>query len=360
MPATKRRFEPGVIQRLLDEPYRFQFFQAVRMLELWLKRNGVPHDSVVADYLRFKNSVSLGFPPSELEALTPDPKAAGDTAEALLAALHAGTLKHIDITPAFMGFLGGNGVLPAHYTERIAAHLMYERDESPRAFLDVFSNRAVALFYEAWRKYRLEFKYEIAGKDRFLPTLLSLAGFGHSTLHGRLSDAGQGIQDESIGYFAAALRHRPVSAVYMQRVLSEYFGVSMAVEQFIGAWYNVPQMQQTRLGKANATLGSAAMVGERAWQRDLRLRLTIGPLDKRSFDAFLPGGPAAKSLEKMLALFTSLCLEYEIKLISRKQDVHGISLTSDREGGRLGHDVFLTAVAQTHDRADVQYEIHAL
>jgi type VI secretion system protein ImpH len=360
MPATQRRFEPSVIQQLLDEPYRFQFFQAVRLLELWMKRNGIPHGSAVADYLRFKNTVSLNFPPSELEALTVDPKAAGGTAEALLAALQAGTLNHIDITPSFMGFLGSNGVLPAHYTERIAAHLMYERDEAPRAFLDVFSNRSVALFYEAWRKYRLEFKYEISGKDRFLPVLLSLAGFGHSALQGKLNDEGRGVCDQSIGYFAAAVRHRPVSAAYMQRVLSEYFSVPITIEQFVGTWYGVPATQQTRLGEANAILGSLAMVGERVWQRDLRLRLTVGPLDKKNFDEFLPGGAAAKSLEKMLVLFTSVCLEYEINLIFRKQDVRGIRLSSDREGGRLGHDAFLTAVAQENDRADVHYEIHAL
>ncbi len=360
MLAAKRRFEPSVIQRLLDEPYRFQFFQAVRVLELWLKRNGVPHDSAVTDYLRFKNTVSLNFPASELEALVSDPKEVGETVQTLLAALQDNTLNHIGITPAFMGFLGSSGVLPAHYTERIAAHIMYERDEAPRAFLDTFSNRAVALFYEAWRKYRLELKYETAGEDRFLPVLLSLAGLGHSTLHGRLSDAGQGVLDESIGCFTTALRHRPMSAAYLQRVLGEYFSVSITVQQFIGSWYAVPEAQQTRLGESNAALGSIAMIGERVWQRDLRLRLTIGPLDKKNFNAFLPGGAAAKSLEKMLTLFTSVCLEYEVQLILRKQDVQGTCLLSDREDGRLGRDTFLTATAAANDRADVLYEIHAL
>ena len=34
MHTTKRRFDPSVIERLFAQPYRFQFFQAVRMLEL--------------------------------------------------------------------------------------------------------------------------------------------------------------------------------------------------------------------------------------------------------------------------------------------------------------------------------------
>jgi len=38
MRAKKRRFEPAVIERLFREPYRFEYFQAVRVIELWLKR----------------------------------------------------------------------------------------------------------------------------------------------------------------------------------------------------------------------------------------------------------------------------------------------------------------------------------
>lgn len=83
MLTEKRRFEPGVIERLFAEPHRFDYFQAVRMLELWLKRNGVPHEGAVANFLRFQNSVSLNFPPSQLEALQPEPRALARDAQSL-------------------------------------------------------------------------------------------------------------------------------------------------------------------------------------------------------------------------------------------------------------------------------------
>ncbi|MES2050047.1 MAG: type VI secretion system baseplate subunit TssG, partial [Pseudomonadota bacterium] len=283
----------------------------------------------------------------------------------LLAALEQGELGHIGITPTFMGFLGGNGALPAHYTERIADHVLYEKDESPCAFLDTFSNRAVALFYQAWRKYRLELKYELGTQDRFLPLLLSLAGLGHTSLQDRLTsddeiENAEGVQDQSMGYYASALMQRPASASYMQKILCEYFAVRLQIEQFIGHWYDVPQQQQTMLGAANATLGSEAMVGARVWQRDLRMRLVIGPLTRNEFDSFLPGGVAAKTLEKMLTMFSSLCLEYEIQLILRKEEIQGASLNVEREGGRLGWDCFLITEQVAEDRSDVQYAIHAL
>ncbi|QJE02025.1 type VI secretion system baseplate subunit TssG [Massilia forsythiae] len=359
MPATKRRFEPAVIERLFAQPYRFQYFQAVRMLELWLKRRGVPEEGALANFVRFQNSTSLAFPASEVEALRTEPAGLAPQPQALAAALQRAELHYLRLTPAFMGFLGGAGALPAHYTERIAAHALFERDDGPRAFLDTFSSRTLYLFYQAWRKYRLELKYHGSGKDGFLPLLLSLAGMGHASLRRRMSDHGDGLLDESVAYFATAMRQRPPSAVHMARVLAEYFGQPVAIEQFVGRWYDVPPAQQTTLGMHNATLGGGALAGDRVWQRDLRLRLTIGPLPLADYEAFLPGGRAARALYNMLAMFTGLALEYEVKLVLRAADVRGVALNDGRIGGRLGWDGFLVDGPQSADRADVCYEIQA-
>jgi len=357
MRTPQRRFEPSVIERLFEQPYRFQFFQAVRMLDLWLKKHGLPREGAVASFLRFQNSLSLNFPASQLEAMDTEPRALAKDSAALGEALRRGELKYIRITPAFMGFLGTAGALPAHYTERVAAHALYERDDGPRAFLDTFSNRTLALFYEAWRKYRLELQYEIDGKDRFLPLLLSMAGLGNHALRHRLSDGGEGVLDESVGYFAAAMRHRPASAAMIGKVLSDYFGEPINVTQFIGAWYDVPPTQQTTLGGTNAQLGMSALVGGRVWQRDLRMRLTVGPLDRAGFDAFLPGGLAARALAKMLTMFTGLTLEYEVHIVLRAPDVDGVTLSEERHGGRLGWDSFLCTAPETRDRDDLRYEL---
>lgn len=373
MRAPKRHLEPAVIERLFREPWRFGFFQAVRLLELWLRRRGRAQRGprLVAEVLRFRNSLGLGFPPSQLEAIEaelhdPDIRMPCDApldAGALGAAAEDGTLRHVHLTPAFMGLLGIHGVLPAHYTERIAEHLARQRnedeDDGPRAFLDVFSNRSLALFYEAWRKYRLPLQYGLDGHDAFLPLLLSLAGLGEPALRRRLADADDGaVLDESIGYFAAAVRHRPVSAVQLARVLSEYFGQPVEVEQFVGSWYDVPPPQQSVLGEDNAVLGSRAIAGARIWQRSLRLRLTVGPLARAGFQDFLPGGAKARALRSLLGLFTGVALEYEVELVLRAADVHNTTLDACHPG-RLGWDAFLVLDAPPQDRHDVRYDLYA-
>jgi type VI secretion system protein ImpH len=330
-------------------------------VEIWLRRNGVAQEGAVANFMRFQNSLTLRFPASQLDSLHPEPREILPTAPALADALHSKQLRYLRMTPNFMGFLGSSGALPAHYTESIAAHQLYAKDEGPRAFLDAFSTRSLSLFYEAWRKYRLELKYQVDGQDRFLPLLLALGGLGNKGLTQRLSgartNASGEVRDESLAYFAAALRQRPASATTMARVLAEYFRVAVAATQFVGCWCQVPGQQQTMLGGASAQLGATAMIGSRVWQRDLRMRLTVGPLRRADFDAFLPGGSAARALEKLLTMFTGVTLEYEICLVLRAEDVAGASLGA---GARLGWDSFMPDQSAKEDRADVRYFIHGL
>ena len=364
MLATKRRHEPSVVQRLLDTPQRFDFFQAVRILEHWFGQQGLSQESAIASYLRFRNTLSLAFPASEIEALQVEldgvPASERLSEAELAAALAEGRLTRLSITPSFMGFLGGGGTLPAHYTESIAAHQLYLRDDSPRAFLDIFSNRALALFYQAWRKYRLEFKHTPEQDDGFLPVLKSLAGIGQRGLGKRLQDDRANVLDETLAYYAGTLRHRPASAAMIRNVLEEYFGVPFAIEQFVGGWYEVPADQRSCLGGGNAVLGVTAMAGSRVWQRDLCMRVVVGPLCRRDFARFLPRGSAAAALEKFLTMFTSTTLEYEVQVVLRAEDVQRMQLQDEQDGGQLGWNTFLVSGHEKVDRGDVSYRIHAL
>jgi type VI secretion system protein ImpH len=361
MSTPQRKFKPSVEERLLSEPYRFEFFQAVRMLELSLKAQGVKGDQAIADYVRFENSISLSFPPSEIEALRveSDPNDVEPTEEAQDGE-HQGSPKRYYMTPSFIGFLGPNGTLPRHYTERIATHQMYQRDKGPRAFLDAYSNRAVALFYGAWKKYRLELEYESKEKKGFLPILMSLAGMGHPSLRDRLSGEDIGIEDESMAFYASVMRHRPMSSVYLQNVLSDYFKVDIKVEQFVGKWYTLPKEHQSVLGMANVQLGGSALSGQRIWQRDLRIGLHIGPLRKKEFEKFLPRESAARALEQMLKMIVGVTLEFEVQLVLHADDVGSSDLSDHRTGGRLGWDTFLSTKKQSHDRNDVRYTMNAV
>lgn len=360
MRPAKRRIDPGVIQQLLAEPHRFGFFQAMRLVEQLCLHQGDNGRDAVARRVRFRNSLSLAFPAAELEdaqATGPDGQVLG-SAEAVEQAARGGGIGELTFTPAFMGLLGTVGALPTHYTELLHERETWHRDRAARAFLDIFTSRAVALYYAAWKKYRLAMQYELDRRERFLPLMLSLTGVGMAGLRDRLAEGEGAVFDQAIAHYAGAVRQRPLSARLLQQVLSDYFQVKVTVEQFVGAWYRVPDHQATRLGVANAGLGSTALSGERVWQRDLRMRLLIGPLDRGGFDDFLPGGSAAGALARWLTLLTGSCLEYEVRLVLKAEDVRGAGLGGD--GARLGWDSYIVTRPSAVARSDAGYGIHTL
>ncbi|MEG2030181.1 MAG: type VI secretion system baseplate subunit TssG [Janthinobacterium sp.] len=341
MPSLLRRDDVSVIQQLLDAPQRYACFQALRLLLAWLAEHGVQQDAALANIVRFDNSVSLAFPASQIEAL-----ATGgiEDAEELLQALLSGRLPQLHLTPTFMGFLGNQGVLPSHYSERIAAHQYDGHEHSARAFLDLFSSRALTLFYQAWNKYRLEHP---PLRDLFLSRLLALAG------------CHPGVADETIGLYSGLLQQTHISSLVMQRMLADHFGVPFHIAEATGAMTPLAPREQTALGGANAVLGRRAIVGERCRRPDLAARVRIGPLTARQHAGFLPDGPAGVQLKHLLQLFGQPLLRYDIVLVLRASDVHGLTLAAAQQYG-LGRNSFLGTQPAPLPRDDMHYELQLM
>lgn len=322
MSAPQRRVAPGLIGELLAEPHRFEFFQAVRLIGLAQREGGAGPGGV-----RFRNRLSLGFPPSQIDNVSGDDKG-------------------IRITPAFMGLLGSQGSLPLHYSERINRHEKGNSDGGPRAFMDIFSHRALGMFYEAWARHRPECMDGPEHGDAFMRMLAALSG--------AQSTADDVIDGETLAFYAMQIRSRAVSAPLMAGMYAEYFDVPFAVEQLVGEWQDLPAGDQAQLGGANVDLGCGVLLGQRVYRCDARARLRIGPLDRDGYDRFLPGHSGALRLAAMLALQCGVDMCYEVHLIQRAQDVRGFSL-DEANGARLGVDACLYSQPPGRDREDLMY-----
>lgn len=378
MPPAQRRHEPAVIERLVAAPHQFGFFQAVRLLDGWLTTPGARRAGLAK--LQFRNSLSLSFAPSEIESLhvVRQAPASADGGGAGLALKSQG-IDRVELTPAFMGLLGVSGTLPLYYTEALAQRELYQKDGAARAFMDVFSHRAVTLFYQAWTKHRLPLAFERDRGRHFLPWVLALAGMGQPGSRSR-PEAG----DEAWAFFAGALQQRVRSASQLREVLSAYLGVPVQIEQFVGRWCTLPVSGRTclsatppgrggRAGRAasgglgmsagisGGVLGRSAVLGERVWQRDMRIGVALGPLDGGRFRQFLPGGQGADTLRSWLTMLCGVSLEYEIRLRLQRDAVRACRLDGSREAGegRLGWDTFLHTRPASEDRADVSYTLLA-
>jgi type VI secretion system protein ImpH len=354
MPGEKRRIDPGVIHRLRDEPYRFEFFQAVRLLLGWHRNESVECDrDVLGHVIRFRSSVSLAFPPSEIEAMVFD--ASRDQRQDTGAGSHPTA---VTLTPSFIGLTGPLGVMPRHYTQQVAEREIYHRDTATRAFLDIFSTRAIAAFYQAWLKCRLHLQYESDRENRFLPMILSLAGLGLSGTTERLRNDSAHIADESLAYYASALRERPQSIQWFSRIVADYFRIQCRLEQFIGQWFQLPEQERTRLGSANCALGQTTLCGSRAWDRQTKVRLTLGPMRKGQFDEFLPGGSGAAGLKHLFRLVVGTTFDCEVRLVLDKRDLVPAILGSPSDT-RLGWKSWVGTGSKMTDSTDVSYLIEA-
>lgn len=355
MSSAQRNHRPGVVGRLLAEPHRFGFFQAMRVLRAYFARHGASPDAELeSGAIRCRNSLSLSFPPSELEAIEIDERSNEETHLPDAPA----NLDRVTLTIAFLGLTGNQGALPYHYTEQLLEREVMHRDRAARAFLDIFTDRAATLFFRAWEKYRLHIQYEADGRERFLPQVLALAGFAGDGLRSRLHGDGAGVLDETLAYYAGLLRTAPRSAQMIAQVVGDHFRVPVRLTQFVGKWFELAPEQCTRLGSAEATLGLSACCGARVWQRDARLLLEIGPLRKPAFDRFLPGEDAAIALERLLEVLGGPTLEYQVQLILKKEDIEPLALDSSRTAaGRLGRDGWLMSKPSDADSTDAAYLI---
>lgn len=345
MQVTRRQRDPGLIGQLLETPWSFEFFQVLRLLDRHLGDGDV---SSLSSRIRFRNSLRLGLAPSELEAVSRYPQQGDTDAQGRVVANDT-----FVVTPAFMGLLGVHGALPAQYTEQVCEAYKHRRGEGPHAFFDLLSDRSIALFYLAWRKHKPHLLYEV-GRDRyFLPQLLSLCGLGAPGVRRTLACPPG---EHFFAYFAGLMRQRPVSAHAVERILSAYFKLRVRIEQFVGKHYALQIDQQLALGCANATLGGDAVLGERIWQCDLRVRLHIGPLPAVRYRNFVPGSDEALALARLLGLLTGGALEYEVRPVLLAREVSCLSLAADSTW-RLGYGAILCSRSSASDRNDAAFEV---
>jgi type VI secretion system protein ImpH len=351
MATQGRRNRLDLIAWMKAEPYRFRFFQAIRVLKLTERSAG--RRAAIPRKLRFRTPLSLNFPPSEI----------------LHYQIQKSTPTQEDLPPeelaeemevAFMGLTGPAGVLPHHYTELLMDRKFVHRDASAHTFFDLFNHRAVSLLYDAWQKYRFYFCYEMGTRDGFTQHLLNLLGTGRPE-HKTPDDGSTGanhLSGQILAYFSGSLGRRPLPSSSLTALISTYFGVDVALEQFVGQWIEAPLAEQFGLGGACSSLGVCTVLGQRGWDQQTKIRLRIGPLVQVKFVEFQPGRSAAKALRELVEVCLGQSLNCDVTLILQKEAAPKAVLCSEAPiPMSLGINMWVRTTPPIQDLDDVRYRL---
>ncbi|MBP2298731.1 type VI secretion system baseplate subunit TssG [Azospirillum picis] len=360
--ARPRRQPPAsVIDRLFRAPHRFDFFQAVRVLEWRARREArdsrlSPRHAVGHDHdpreevVRLRAETSLTFPGNQV------------------AGAETGTDGRPPVVVgAFMGLVGPLGVLPQHYTELMIRSLR-ERNRALRDFYDIFHHRAFSLFYRAWAKYRLAPSFERAREQREpdpVSTVVgSLIGIGQPSLTGRLA-----VADETLLHYSGLLARGPRSAADLQEMLSDHLGRPVTVDSFVGSWLPIAPDGQTRLpgpgdpDGRHCRLGIDALAGDRAWDVQGKFRLRIGPLKHDQFRDFMPEGREFRKLQDLVRLYVGPELDFELQVTLEAPQVPAARLAAgpdDATATRLGWNGWVLHAPSPVERSDAVFPMQDL
>lgn len=298
-PPDPDLFERGVYRRLLDEGHRFQFSQAVRLLELLFPDAPAPGETtnVTDPPIHLRPSVDLVFPPTDVKRVDQtddDPRG-------------------IHVVVTFLGLYGIDAPLPYHFYDHLAKDT--KQTAPHRDFLDIFNHRLYAFFYRAWKKYRPHLHYRTGGRDRHSRRFISLAGVGTPNA---LDDAS--LSPMRLAAQAGVLAPRSRNAAGLEALIRAFFdGVEVEVLENVPRWVPIPS--RSSLGDEGFRLGEAATVGERVYDRSGKFRLQLGPMTLEQYLALLPGGEDVPKLRDLVRLYTPDSLAYDVELRIRSEDL---------------------------------------
>jgi len=325
---------PEIWETLEREPFCFDFFQAVRLLER-LTPSREPVGKFVnpkREVVHFAANPSVSFPASQLHALT---SKEGEPAR---------------MTVNFMGLIGPLGVLPHYYTELVIIRSRL-KDHVLGDFLDIFNHRMISMFFQAWQKYRFTVAYERGERDRFSHHLLDLVGLGTEGLQNR-----QAVADDSLIYYAGLLAQWPRSASALRQMLTDYFDVPVEIEQFAGGWFRLDRETQCCFEDGTSIsqqLGVGSVVGDEIWDQQSSVRVKLGPLTLAQYRDFLPNGTAYRPLHGLLGFFAGAEFDFEVQLILQRDEVPVCELgTEGGAGPQLGWVTWMKSTPFGRDPGD--------
>lgn len=318
--AGENRGSPvNLKEKLLAEGETFSFFQAMRLLHLFIGRDEAitdEHDPL-REFVRIRPNISLAHPGTELDGIEQLPQ---DAPKFLM-------------TANFLGLYGEFSPLPAFYSEDLI-HESPEKDSVTRDFFDILNYPIYLLFYKIWTKYRPFLKIVDEKDPKYLEILFSLMGLGVENIKDDVEESFKLLR--YIGLFTQF----PKSALGLKRLLSDALDQPrLQIIPCTKRKVKIPLDQRCFLGVSGNVLGKESYLGETIEDRTRKYRIKIGPVNEKHFRKLLPGTPDYKKIISLSKFYLLDPFESDLEIVIDKGQVQTARL-GDGRWSQLGMDTW--------------------
>ncbi len=199
------------------------------------------------------------------------------------------------VRTSLMGLVGHHGVLPTYYQTRLieAAH---EKKTALSEFIQMFQNRLVHLYYQAWQYARPILSYHFSGVSQKPCTLDHLL----STVAGIQSP--DSLPDIALLQYTGLLCRRPLARLSMESILRGYFSLPIRIAAFQLGQLVLSHNERTCIGLhgRHHQLGKSAFLGATVFTRQSLCTVFIGPLNEKQFTNLLPNTPMFGAVKRVI------------------------------------------------------------
>ena len=341
MASITRHQNPPVADALKEEPFTFDFDQAVIVLEHMHKINTPAGEKLAAlgdscdltrEAFTIKSHVSFATPASELQKLDTD-------------------VKKPTLWINFLGLAGALGPLPTPYTEMVIDRIRV-KDTSFRDFLDIFNHRIAGMWHRLHKKVHVGNAQVLPQHSSIGKCLLHLAGISNT----RMLD-NTALSETTLLTYQSLLWKQPRGCAGLEQIIHHHFGVKTKIHDFEGAWRHARPDEISHIGTTQGqwnVLGQTAILGSKCWDQMAGIRIDIGPLKWDQFCSFLPAFNANHTslyagLKDLCHVYVGLDFSISTKLILSRSEIKPTVLQSQidptRESPfRLGLNTWLHRV----------------
>jgi len=254
----------------------------------------------------------------------------------------------------FMGLYGINSPLPRCYHEPVAIqNKIHGSGKVPlQNFLDMFNNRFYWLYYQAWKKYRYHLLLSENSDNKNTQRIFAFTG--------------QGLEKFSDDSLFPKFKLMRLSGVLCNRVRSKS-GLYVFLKDFfpkfeINIIEFVPTMVKltelpllgNRYEERAYRLGDNSVIGKSVLDYMGRIRIEIGPMSFEDYLEFTPPNKKSELLKRLVRLYISDELEFDIKYIIRSKSIKSASFKDSSL--RLGSSLWLGVPKQEEVSVQFPYE----